>query len=103
VSWQALNERADLRPEPPRELPDPDRPQQAEYAEDADHDGPGALLWATLCLAPDEGISVPNLVNETGMSRRWVYYRLRALADAAHAIQTEHGTWRAADPESDAQ
>ena len=34
---------------------------------------PEVILWAALSLAPDEGTSVPDLVTETGMSRRWVY------------------------------
>ena len=56
-----------------------------------------------LSLAPPEGISVPELMSETGMSRRWIYYRLRELADAGRVIQTQHGTWRAADSDGDAQ
>jgi len=66
-------------------------------------DGPAALLWAVLSLSPEEGVPVADLVTATGMSHRWVNYRLRALADAAHVIQIRRGVWRAADPESDAQ
>jgi S-DNA-T family DNA segregation ATPase FtsK/SpoIIIE len=62
---------------------------------------PEALLWAALSLAPDQGIAVPDLMSATGMSRRWVYYRLRDLADAGRAVQTEQGTWRATEPEDD--
>jgi S-DNA-T family DNA segregation ATPase FtsK/SpoIIIE len=40
---------------------------------------------------------VPELMTETGMSRRWVYYRLRELAAARRAIQVARGQWRAAD------
>jgi S-DNA-T family DNA segregation ATPase FtsK/SpoIIIE len=98
VSLQALDQRTDKSPEPPRELPGPAHGDDAEDAED----GPEALLWAALCLAPDQGISVPDLMNQTGMSRRWVYYRLRTLADAGRAVQTEHGTWRATNPDGDA-
>jgi hypothetical protein len=36
------------------------------------------------------------------MSRRWVYYRLRQLADTGQAIQTERGNWRAITPDGDA-
>jgi S-DNA-T family DNA segregation ATPase FtsK/SpoIIIE len=96
VSQQAMDERIDKRPE----LHDRQHAEDGERAEDA-QDGPEVLLWAALCLAPDQGISVPDLVNETGMSRRWVYYRLRALADAGPAVQTEHGTWRAINPDGD--
>jgi hypothetical protein len=62
---------------------------------------PEALLWAVLCLAPDSGISIPELVTETGMSRRWIYYRLEALAAAGRAIQVARGLWRAVAADSD--
>ena len=62
---------------------------------------PEAILWAALSLAPDEGTSVPDLVTETGMSRRWIYYRLRELAAAGRAVQVARGQWRAADPDGD--
>jgi S-DNA-T family DNA segregation ATPase FtsK/SpoIIIE len=97
VSLHAMDGRAGKRPEPH----DRGHGEDRERAEDA-QDGPEALLWAVLCLAPDQGISVPDLVNETGMSRRWVYYRLRSLADAGRAVQSEHGTWRAIVPDGDA-
>jgi S-DNA-T family DNA segregation ATPase FtsK/SpoIIIE len=56
---------------------------------------PEAMLWAVLCLAPEEGISIPELVAETGMSRRWIYYRLEQLAAAGRAVQVARGLWRA--------
>ena len=40
---------------------------------------PEEMLWAALSLAPDEGMPVPDLVQYTGMSRQWVYLRLREL------------------------
>ena len=60
---------------------------------------PEVILWAALSLAPDEGTSVPDLVTETGMSRRWVYYRLREHAAAGRAVQVTRGQWRAANPD----
>jgi hypothetical protein len=33
---------------------------------------------------------------ETGMSRPWVYLRLRELADQGQVIQVSRGRWRAA-------
>jgi hypothetical protein len=66
------------------------------------HD-PDALLWAALSLAPEQGIPVADLVAATGMSQRWVHYRLRALANVGRAIQIKRGIWRATHPESDAQ
>jgi S-DNA-T family DNA segregation ATPase FtsK/SpoIIIE len=58
-------------------------------------DDPEATLWTALSTAPDEGISVPELITETGMSRRWVYYRLRELAAAGRVTQTAK-LWRIA-------
>ena len=72
-----------------------------------DHsDGPGAtqiesgrapdvMLWAALSLAPDEGITVPELMDETGMSRPWIYQRLQDLARRHQVIQVSRGRWRA--------
>jgi S-DNA-T family DNA segregation ATPase FtsK/SpoIIIE len=74
---------------------------------DAEHDGtpgpaqidagraPDAILWAVLCLAPDEGVTVPELMDETGMSRPWVYQRLQDLVRNRQVIQVSRGRWRA--------
>jgi hypothetical protein len=59
-------------------------------------DDPEAGLWDALAAAPDEGISVPELVAAIGMSRRWIYYRLGKLAAAGRAVQTTRGLWRIA-------
>jgi hypothetical protein len=59
-------------------------------------DDPEANLLDALSAAPDEGTSVPELVATTGMSRRWVYYRLGKLAAAGRAVQTTRGLWRIA-------
>jgi DNA segregation ATPase FtsK/SpoIIIE-like protein len=106
------SEHASLRPEldevSARALDErPHRPtaQRAEtFTDDAEaaENGPEAILWAALCLASEDGIPVADLVAATGMSHRWVNYRLRALADAGQAVQIRRGIWRAARPESDA-
>jgi hypothetical protein len=62
---------------------------------DAD-DAPEVALWAALVVAPPEGTTVPDLKTETGMSRPWVYLRLRELADQGQVIQVSRGRWRAA-------
>ena len=67
----------------------------------AGEDDPDAILWAALSIAPQDGIPVADLVTATGMSHRWVNYRLRALADSGQAIQLKRGVWRAATPEGD--
>jgi FtsK/SpoIIIE family len=62
--------------------------------EDAE-DTPEALLWAALSIAPEDGITVPELMEAAGMSRPWIYLRLRELADAGQVIQVRRGRWRA--------
>lgn len=62
---------------------------------------PAVTLLDALRRAPAEGTTVPELMDATGRSRRWVYYRLRTLAVDGHAEQTEHGGWRATRPEGE--
>ncbi|WP_233509734.1 FtsK/SpoIIIE domain-containing protein [Actinomadura craniellae] len=62
---------------------------------DEAEDDPESTLWDMLTGAPVEGTPVAHLVNGTGMSRPWIYQRLRALADADRVIQVSRGRWRA--------
>jgi hypothetical protein len=96
VSLRALAERPHNHPQPAADDSSPGLDQDSE-------DGPEALLWAALRLAPGEGIPVADLVAATGMSHRWVNYRLRALANDGRAIQIKRGVWRPVHPESDGQ
>jgi hypothetical protein len=82
-----------------------DRPETAGRAPEAaaGDDDPDAMLWAVLSLAPEDGIPVAGLVAATGMSQRWVHYKLRALAATGQAIQIKRGIWRAANREGDTQ
>jgi hypothetical protein len=57
---------------------------------------PDAILRRALSAAPAEGIPVGDLITATGMSRRWVFYRLRQFAADGYAVQTIRGHWRAA-------
>jgi FtsK/SpoIIIE family len=104
VSRRALTERHNAAPPEPRgRFPDTsagtrDAGQVLDGSPGADLE---ALLWAVLCLAPDSGISIPELVTETGMSRRWIYYRLEALAAAGRAVQVGRGLWRAVTADGD--
>jgi S-DNA-T family DNA segregation ATPase FtsK/SpoIIIE len=87
-------------------LPPPAEPGQAGTRDDADDDegrrgedaddyeDPETILRAALSLAPDAGLSVPELVTITRMSRRWVYYRLNELAADGKVTQTARGQWR---------
>jgi S-DNA-T family DNA segregation ATPase FtsK/SpoIIIE len=62
---------------------------------DGAEDAPEAILWAALSLALDDGVTVPDLMTATGMSRPWIYQRLRELAERGHVIQVSRGRWRA--------
>jgi S-DNA-T family DNA segregation ATPase FtsK/SpoIIIE len=55
---------------------------------------PDAVLWAVLSIAPEDGITVPELMDETGMSRPWVYQRLQELARTGQVTQVSRGRWR---------
>jgi S-DNA-T family DNA segregation ATPase FtsK/SpoIIIE len=59
-------------------------------------DDPEQILWAVLSAAPPEGIPVREIITVTGMSRRWVFYRLQQLAAEGLAVQMTRGYWRAA-------
>jgi DNA segregation ATPase FtsK/SpoIIIE-like protein len=70
-------------------------PAEAVNRMDGMDDAPEAILWAALSLAPDHGVTVPELMEATGMSRPWIYLRLRELAERGHVIQVSRGRWRA--------
>jgi hypothetical protein len=70
-------------------------PDTETMTRDDVEDGPDAMLWVALVLAPEEGITVPGLMTATGMSRPWTYLRLRDLAEQGHVIQASRGRWRA--------
>jgi DNA segregation ATPase FtsK/SpoIIIE, S-DNA-T family len=76
----------------------PGSPQAAEHTFESTPvtPGPDAALWDALSAAGPPGVSVAELAQAAGRSRRWVYYRLTALAGAGRAIQTIRGRWRAA-------
>jgi hypothetical protein len=52
-------------------------------------------LWLALCLAPDEGTDVAELLRVTGMSRPTLYRRLADHAKVGRATQVSRGRWRA--------
>ncbi|MGH3026217.1 MAG: FtsK/SpoIIIE domain-containing protein, partial [Gaiellaceae bacterium] len=63
-----------------------------------DSTGPETALWSALLAAPDEGVSVPELMMIAGMRRTWIYDRLQNHATAGRAEQVSRGRWRATDP-----
>jgi FtsK/SpoIIIE family len=48
---------------------------------------PESILWFALSLAPDGGTTVPDLMEATGMSRPWVYLRLRELTEQEQCLK----------------
>jgi S-DNA-T family DNA segregation ATPase FtsK/SpoIIIE len=58
-------------------------------------DDPELILWSALSLAQDDGTTVPDLMTATGMSRPWIYLRLRELTERGQVIQVSRGRWRA--------
>ena len=96
------------RPRLPADGPDtaqtaPEPPQAGEpgSVRADDRADPETALWAALTGAGTDGATVGDLMAACGMSRSWVYYRLREHATAGRAVQTARGAWRAAPPPSD--
>lgn len=61
---------------------------------------PERLLLDALRDAPEQGITVPELMNITGKPRRWVYRRLEQLNRTGHAQQISWGHWRTPPPDT---
>jgi S-DNA-T family DNA segregation ATPase FtsK/SpoIIIE len=57
------------------------------------------MLWLALCMAPDEGAEISELMRATGMSRPTLYRRLAEHARAGRAVQVSRGRWRATTTE----
>jgi hypothetical protein len=52
-------------------------------------------LWLALCLAPEEGADIGELLRVSSMSRPTLYRRLADHSRAGRAIQVSRGRWRA--------
>jgi S-DNA-T family DNA segregation ATPase FtsK/SpoIIIE len=72
-----------------------------EAASVAETKSPETILWGMLTSAPDEGTPVSLLITATGMSRPWIYQRLRELAEADRVTQVSRGRWRAVTEHSE--
>ena len=70
-------------------------PQDMDMTAEHEQDGSDIMLWTALVLAPMDGTTVPDLMTATGMSRPWIYLRLRELTDQGRVIQVSRGRWRA--------
>ncbi|NAS22395.1 cell division protein FtsK [Herbidospora sp. NEAU-GS84] len=73
---------------------------QGRHGRNGNHEGAEETLWAALREAPEQGATLGELIDATGMSRPWLYKRLREHADAGRVIQVARGRWRA-DPSAD--
>jgi hypothetical protein len=99
ISRQAIAGRAQTSPDEP--APAGSRVGTGGHpgSPERDRDAPDALLMAALSLAPPEGVTVPELIQRTGMSRPWVYQRLQHLTRHGRVTQVSRGRWRAPLPE----
>lgn len=86
ISQQAIDESHSAE----RITPTPQPPPSPSAKESA----PDTVLWAALSLAADEGTTVPELMEATGMSRPWIYQRLRDLSAQGLVTQVSRGHWR---------
>ena len=95
VSRRALDERADRQQQRSPEVREPSTDGGVGHVAGEVGRGPEVLLWAALSLAPEDGISVPDLMSAAQMSRPWIYQRLREMASRGQVVQVGRGRWRA--------
>jgi hypothetical protein len=69
----------------------PVRPSETASAED--------VLWLALCMSPETGSDISELMSATGMSRPTLYRHLSQHAKAGRAVQASRGRWRASTTE----
>jgi len=96
VSLQALEERAQTRPDQPGDPAIPGYTCGAAGSPGDDQDTPGAMLWFALCVAPAEGASIAELMSSSRMNRTTLYRHLIEHSRNGRAIQVSRGRWRAA-------
>ena len=88
-----VSQRATDQNHHPERMPVP--PDTDTMTTEHEQDGSDIMLWTALVLAPMDGTTVPDLMTATGMSRPWIYLRLRELTDQGRVIQVSRGRWRA--------
>jgi len=82
------------KPSPGHRAGRPDDAGTDEPLADDEQQDPTAILRRALSAASAEGVPVSDLIRVTGMSRRWVFYRLQQLAAGGYSAQTVRGYWR---------
>lgn len=95
ASAQTIAQRAQIRPDEPGVALGADGQDGGGNGPEATEDTPETNLRAALFFAPFEGVTVPELMIKTGMSRPWVYQRLNDLTRRGYATQASRGRWRA--------
>jgi FtsK/SpoIIIE family len=95
ISRRVLDERADRQRQRSPEAREPSTGEGVGHVAGEVGRSPEVLLWAALSLAPEDGISVPDLMNAAQMSRPWIYQRLREMASRGQVVQVGRGRWRA--------
>jgi S-DNA-T family DNA segregation ATPase FtsK/SpoIIIE len=73
----------------------PDERSRPGGAPQPEEPGIENALWLALCMAPDAGADVGQLMRVTGMSRPTVYRHLHEHVRAGRVIQVSRGRWRA--------
>ena len=75
-----------------------DNPQSGESPTEERSEGADAedTLWLALCMAPEAGSDIAELLRLTGMSRPTLYRHLSQHAKSGRAVQVSRGHWRAA-------
>jgi hypothetical protein len=87
------NHRADLESDSSEDYDSHDTDAEATTANAEE------TLWLALCMAPEEGAEIGELMRVTGMSRPTLYRRLAEHARTRRAIQVSRGRWRATTTE----
>jgi hypothetical protein len=95
ISRRAIGQRAQTNPDATGAYSSPVVHDDHEGRPGTSQGAPDAMLWAALCISPAEGVTVPDLMAETAMSRPWVYQRLADLAQRGRVTQVSRGHWRA--------
>ncbi|MGH3566361.1 MAG: FtsK/SpoIIIE domain-containing protein [Pseudonocardia sp.] len=62
---------------------------------------PATLLWSALHQAPENGATVRELIDATGMRRTWVYDQLQQHAANGRVRQVTRGRWSATTNDTD--
>jgi hypothetical protein len=96
ISQEAIDGRAQTHPDTTGTTDGPGIEDDPQIGPEETRGAPDAMLWAALSLAPAEGVTVPDLMAETRMSRPWVYQRLHDLSQRGQVTQVSRGRWRTA-------